>query len=225
MLGISRAVNSRVVPLWQEYLWGGSSPKNLTVEFGKDFTNSPTTTRTTTVLYDELKNSLKNNPPYVPLNSTMKMDLNILIPKAIADLDDPYSPNSMNFNIPNDIPGNLAGGVGKDQLACPAGAKPSPFNDERHASGSASLTRSPSNDLTVTPTITYFVKDTIDLCPGDCGSPLEQLATVPLSEFEATGISGDVPFTVEFPAPSLGSFMVSLPLATPPSLVPSPKKP
>jgi hypothetical protein len=42
------------------------------------------------------------------------------------------------------------------------------------------------------------VKDTVDLCPGNCGSDAEQVATVPISWFEATGISGDVPFWVEF---------------------------
>jgi hypothetical protein len=47
----------------------------------------------------------------------------------------------MNFNIPKDIPGNLAGGIGKDQLACPAGAQPSPFNDERKAAGTAKVAR------------------------------------------------------------------------------------
>ena len=52
--------------------------------------------------------------------------------------------------------------------------------------------------------IDYTVRDTIDLCPGNCGTELEQLATVAISQYEATGISGDVPFTVRFtvtPAP------------------------
>jgi len=44
--------------------------------------------------------------------------------------------------------------------------------------------------------------------PGDCGTWAEQIATVPLSQFEATGISGDVPFTVDFPAPALGDFSI-----------------
>lgn len=225
MAGISAAVNSRVVPLWQEYLWGGSSPKNLTSEFGKDFTNSPTTKKTTIFLYDELKKSFTATPPVVPQYSNAFIDISTQIPRAISEIDDPASYNQMNFNIPKDIPGNLAGGIGKDQTACPAGAKPSPFNDERHASGMVKVTRLSSSDLTVTPDITYSVKDTIDLCPGDCGTPLEQIATVPLSQFEATGISGDVPFTVDFPAPVLDPFTVSVPLSTTPSPAPSPKKP
>jgi len=225
MKGISAAVDSRVVPLWSEYLWGGSSPKNLSADFGKDFTNSPTTKETTTFLYDEIKKSLTAKPPSVPPYSNDYIDLNTLIPKAISELDDPASLKQMNFNIPKDIPGNLAGGIGKNQLSCPAGAKPSPFNDERHAGGMVKLTRLASSDLIVTPYINYSVKDTIDLCPGDCGTILEQIATVPLSQFEATGISGDVPFTVEFPAPSMGSFTIYVPLSKIPGPVPSPKKP
>ncbi len=209
MLGISAAVSSRVVPFWREYLNGGSAPKNLSAQFGGDFTKSPTTKKATTFLHQELEKKLKIAPPNVPEFTTSSIDVRSQIPSAIAELDDPASRNRMNFNIPKDIPGNLAGDIGKDQTSCPAGAKPSPFNDERLASGHAKVVRSGSN-ITVTPAIDYVVKDTIDLCPGDCGTRLEQFATVPLSQFEATGISGDVPFTVEFPAP-LGSFTVPAP--------------
>src|SRR6266487_609777 len=206
--GIALAVNSRVVPLWKEYLWGGSPKKNLTADFGKDFTNSPTTKKTTTFLYDELKKSLAAKPPF----STTSIDIPTQIPMAIAALDDPASPNQMNFSIPKDIPGNLAGGMGKDQITCKAGAQPSPFNDQRLANGTASVVRTSGSNLTVTPSINYVVKDTIDLCPGDCGRGPEWIATVPLSQFEATGISGDVPFEVDFPAPPLVSFSISAPL-------------
>jgi hypothetical protein len=224
MLGISAAVDSRVVPLWKEYLMGGSASKNLSSQFGKDFTNSPTTKKTTAFLHQELEKKLIASPPNVPEFTAVSIDLSSEIPSAIAKLDDPASPNRMNFNIPKDIPGNLAGDIGKDQTSCPAGAKPSPFNDERHAGGYAEAVRTGDN-ITVTPKIEYTVKDTIDLCPGDCGTILEQIATVPLSQFEATGISGDVPFTVEFPAPSLGSFTISAPLSNLPGSSSSSKKP
>lgn len=225
MAGISAAVDSRVVPLWREYLWGGSSPKNLTADFGADFNNSPTTKKTTHFLYDELKKRLAAVPPAVPLYSTSIVDLATLIPTGLAALNDPGSKNQMNFNIPKDIPGNLAGGIGKDQTACQAGNQPSPFNDDRKASGSVFITRLSANELTVTPIISYTVKDTIDLCPGDCGTLLEQLATVPLSQFEATGISGDVPFSVDFPAPFLGQFTIAASIPSSSSLPPKASKP
>ena len=212
LAGIAAAVDSRVVPLWREYLWGGSPAKNLSGTFGSDFTKSPTTRKTTEYLYKELKASLAAAPPFVPMFSNNFLDLKTLIPMAISALGDPASPKQMNFNVPKDIPGNIAGGIGVDQLACPAGAQPSPFNDERHAHGMVNVARTSETEIVVMPSISYTVKDTIDLCPGDCGTFLEQLATVPLSQFEATGISGDVPFTVDFPAPSLGSFTVAAPL-------------
>jgi hypothetical protein len=226
LAGISVAVDSRVVPLWREYLWGGSPPKDLTAEFGADFTASPTTRQTTSFLHNELQARLTSSPPFVARSSRVSLDIAGLIPGAIAELGDPAAVHhQMNFNKPRDVPGNLAGGIGTDQKACPAGAQPSPFNDERHAHGTVELVRGDGRQVTVTPAITYTVKDTIDLCPGDCGTLLEQVATVPLSQFEATGISGDVPFTVEFPAPALGSFTIPAPEGPEPAPAPPAPKP
>ncbi|KXK01257.1 MAG: hypothetical protein NBKEAIPA_02353 [Nitrospirae bacterium] len=225
LAGISAVVDSRVVPFWKEYLWGGSAAKNLTADFGKDFSNSLTTKKTTTFLTNELKKSLAAKP--LTVSTTASLDIATLIPTAIATLNDPASPDRMNFSAPRDIPGNLAGDIGSNQTTCPAGAQPSRFNDERRVSGTVEVARKSGSEIVVTPLISYTVKDTVDLCPGDCGSPAEQIATVPLSQFEATGISGDVPFTVDFPAPSLGSFTISAPPPTSPAPIPAPasKKP
>ena len=126
----------------------------------------------------------------------------------------------MNFDIPGEIPGNIAGDIGTDQLACPAGAKPSPFNDERRADGDAVLTVDGAGGMTVSPTIRYTVRDTIDLCPGNCGTSLEQVATVPISQFEATGISGDVPFTVDFTVTPAPFVVTPTPSPAPPAPAP-----
>jgi hypothetical protein len=73
-------------------------------------------------------------------------------------------------------------------------------NDSRKAAGTVNLSLDTNTWQAVTPTITYTVNDTVDLRPGDCGSGLEQFATVVMSQLEATGIAGDVPFTVMFSA-------------------------
>jgi hypothetical protein len=65
------------------------------------------------------------------------------------------------------------------------------------------------------PAITFRILDTIDLCPGDCGAVTEQDATIPMSRFEATGLSGDVPFFVEFPAPAAARSGFDVPISTP----------
>jgi hypothetical protein len=108
----------------------------------------------------------------------------------------------MDFAIINEIPGNIAGGIGKNQLTTPVGAQPAPFDDSRTAVGTATVTKNPDGTMTITTNITFTVKDTIDLCPGNCGATVEQTATRPLSWLEASGVSGDVPFTVEFAAPA-----------------------
>jgi hypothetical protein len=132
------------------------------------------------------------------------VDIPSRIPAALAEIDNPSAPvaRQMNFNIFDEIPGNLAGGIGKNQAATPVGAQPSPFDDSRTAVGTATVTKNADGSMTITPNLTFTVKDTIDLCPGDCGADIEQTATRPLSWLEASGISGDVPFTIEFAAPS-----------------------
>lgn len=199
MAGIALAVDSRVVPLWLNYLWGGRPPQDLTSKFGKDFANSPTTKTTTNFLIGRLKASLLANPPSFPSSHPIVINFASRISSSLDAIDDPASRNRMNFDFPKDVAGNLAGDIGKDQTACKAGAQPSPFNDERIVEGIATVIPDGSGNLSVHPSITYTVKDTIDLCPGNCGTAeLEQFATVIMSQFEATGISGDVPFTVEF---------------------------
>ena len=44
----------------------------------------------------------------------------------------------------------------------------------------------------------YEVFDAVDFCPGQCGSLLEQMFTIPLSRLEASGEAYDVPFVVRF---------------------------
>ena len=52
------------------------------------------------------------------------------------------------------------------------------------------------------PAVRIEVRDTVDFCPGNCGDRAAQAATVPFSRWEASGISGDVPFVTEFDAPA-----------------------
>jgi len=200
LAGISLFVNSKVAKLWRQHLAGGTPPQDLTGDFAADFLASPTTANTTAFLMTALQRALVAKPP--PVSATVPVwaaPLRSLIGPEIAQLDDPASANQMNFNIPKDTAGNLAGGIGKDQLSCKAGAMPSPFNDERIADGFFTATRdAKTGAVTITPFVSYTVKDTVDLCPGDWGTALETLATVPISQFEATGIAGDVPFTVRF---------------------------
>jgi hypothetical protein len=92
-----------------------------------------------------------------------------------------------------------------------------PFDDARKANISATLMKTANGDMLVRPTITFLVHDTVDFCPGDCGLDVEQ---VPLSRFEATGLCGDVPFTVLFAAPLPEAAPFTVPMPAVPAPVP-----
>ena len=221
LAGIAAKVNTRVVGLWRQHIFGGSPPQNLSSEFGTDFTTSRTTAQITDNLVAALKANIEANPPTFPPGvDTVTVDIPSRIPAALAEIDNPASAGKMDFGIINEIPGNIAGGIGKNQASTPVGAQPAPFDDSRTAVGTATVTKNPDGTMTITPNITFTVKDTIDLCPGNCGAVVEQTATRPLSWLEASGVSGDVPFTVDFAAPprTVTTNPVTPPTPTPTSI-------
>jgi hypothetical protein len=193
-------VDPRVVPVWETYLNGGASKEqNYSEHFGLDFAESDTTLRAADYLVDALEDNLKADPPRSDALSAEDVRARIgALYGENGDLENPASGQSMNFNDIKSIPGNLAGGAGTDQTTCNAGANPSTQKDERRARMEVSITRIDADFVEVLPVITFTVRDTVDLCPGDCGTGIERGATVPFSRFEATGISGDVPFKVTY---------------------------
>lgn len=217
MAGILIKVSRRVIPLWTTWAFGGSSVQDLTKDFGADFMVSRSTARTTRFLVGELKSKLASSRPAVASGGSVKLDIATLIPSAVKAIDTPGDANEMNFNTIGEIPGNIAGGIGKDQKANPVGANPSPQDDARIVKGDVTVAGTGGGSLLVVPTLSYTVKDTIDFCPGDCGAKKERIATIPMSRWEATGISGDVPYTVDFPAIT-APFTIAAP-------APAPKKP
>ena len=239
LAGIAKVVSPRVVPLWKDYLFGGSGPQNLTSSFGKDFTASKTTALTTTFIIKQIKIEIAaNHKKILTSPGPVTVDLTPRMPKTLAAIDDPKpKSHGMDFDQIGEIPGNIAGGIGKDQLSNTIGAQPSPFNDDRTATITAELTRT-ATGIRVKPNIVFRIHDTIDLCPGNCGALTERDATIPMSRFEATGLSGDVPFEIEFPAPAASLTAFDIPIAgpspvkpkggskpKPPSKGPAPSKP
>jgi hypothetical protein len=230
LAGIRAKVNPRVVPFWDDYMGsffsvgGDASVRDLTAGFGADFAKSPTTKATTTFLTQELIKDLEANRPSVAPGTSITVDITTRIPAAVAAITTPEGPHEMNFSFPSDIAGNLAGGIGADEAACRVGAHPSPQNDDRIVTGTAKVTGNADGSLTVEPDLTFEVHDTIDLCPGDCGTDLEQCATVILSRLEATGVAGDIAFKIKFPAPPQAPLRIA-PAAPPPAPPPTPPPP
>jgi hypothetical protein len=115
----------------------------------------------------------------------------------------------MEFFGRSDVPGVIAGQIGKDVGSY--GAHPSLRQDYRRAKGWAFMSRRDRASLSFEPYISYRVEDTVDLCPGNPGDRKAQILTVPFSQYEATGISGDVPYYVDFPAPDIAPSTVIVP--------------
>ena len=141
LAGIRVKVSSRVVDLWDDDLgwgvWAGgdATVRDLSGRFGAEFTNSSTTVRTTAYLDGQLQAALTAGRPAVAPGDTTTIDVPSRIPAAVAAINDPKSARQMNFNDPAEIPGNLAGGIGADEVSCPVGAHPSSQNDARLVRG------------------------------------------------------------------------------------------
>jgi hypothetical protein len=197
---LAEGTGSKVLDYWGLYLSGGTAPIDLSATRGKDFTESTTTKWITRYIVEEMTADMEaNHAAGLPPAEYSRMPRVYAAQQAI---NTPGHDKEMDFDQPREVAGNLAGGVGKDQLANPIGAQHSPWDDLRVADVKANIKANPDGSVTITPHIFFVVQDTIDLCPGNCGQSDEQLATVPMSRFEATGLTGDVPFIVRFDAPA-----------------------
>jgi len=96
----------------------------------------------------------------------------------------------MNFQIANEIPGNLAGGLGSCDVVA----------DSRTASGYVYLHGSEVTQMDALLQIHFIINDCISFCPGNCGLKSEQDVTVPASRVEAMGGFSEIPLRVEYDA-------------------------
>ena len=188
---------SEVSTLYQEFLNGGQPHRDLSSRLAAFFTRSHSTARTLRFLERELQRYFDS---ILSPGESRTVDIQTAIPTAIAAIGTTGNPNVMRFGDLMDTPGRIAGGVSRSQAACATGAVPSTVNDSRTAAGTAIGTKS-GVGVSVASGITFTVTDSIDFCPGNCGGWVAQSLTVPLSRYEASGISGDIPFTVTFSAP------------------------
>jgi outer membrane protein OmpA-like peptidoglycan-associated protein len=192
--------NGRARPLYREFIFGGGPFRDISADLATDFTNSVDTIATTRQLTKALEDAVKASPPaFPPGGGTVTLKISdVLSDAALRQIM-----AKMTFSNVMEVPGLIAGGVGTNQASCPVGAKPSSQDDDRAAEGTVTVAKNSDGSLLVSPTITYSVRDTLDFCPGNCGGPAAQILTVPLSRWEASLISGDIPFIVRFPAPSI----------------------
>lgn len=139
-------------------------------------------------IIDLVGNRLSRAPggPLRDFTTTMMSLANFLSP---VEMDN----RPINYSNPFSIAGHIAGGIGSSD----AGPDYRKINY-----GNVTLEKIPviggTGYVSVETTLQYEVFDAVDFCPGDCGSPAEQLITIPMSRLEAGGEAYDVPFKVNF---------------------------
>jgi hypothetical protein len=181
MLYFNRSQGDSLTPL----SFGGSS------SVGQSFVTSSNTTERQSDLIDLIRPVLPGLCLYVPVRSWIDIPVSRLLQPS--DLHFP-----INFNEVHTTPGNIAGGVGSSDAG----------PDLRIVSGHVSLRRTTDGAGNTTggrlrTHFHFYVKDAVDLCPGDCGTSDEQTATIPLSRLEATGLVYDQPFEVNYDGPEV----------------------
>lgn len=197
--------------LYAKFIYGGSSSVENAGAGAADFTSHATTDFVTRKILTDALDGLTHGREAVfsgfAANPQAHVDLPVTSAQR-AGVDDQTSDYALNFCGLN-LPGIIAGGVGKTQTG-PGnlGANTSAArNDFRDVNGSMRVTSQSTGpagmQLTITPNLEYHVTDTVDFCPGNPGGYFAEFLTVPLSRWEASGISGDVTFELDFPAPSL----------------------
>jgi hypothetical protein len=200
LAGISGIVgDTRVIRFWQMFLRGGASNQvDMSTTFGTDFAAHAVSQSAASYLSRNLQTYLRSAAPTLFVGpGPWTIDFSSALSTQIANLETPGHPQEMTFAPASTIPGLLAGGVGLNQSSCAAGFVPSAFDDHRLATVSATVHRTPGG-FQVIPQIDFRVEDTIDFCPGNCGTGGTLVATVLLSRLEASGVSGDVPFLVDY---------------------------
>jgi len=204
LLGDIRMLNSRAEPLFRQFVFNPGPAGDISSTYANDFSNCAVSRDTTQALLQKVQTALQANLPSIPPGGAVTLNITSVIPpQELATFM-----CRMVFDDYTSVPGLIAGGVGETQESEKIGKNTSSrVNDSRSASGTITVTRNSDGSFGINPDITYTVVDTLDFCPGNCGGSSAQKLTVPLSRWEASSISGDVPFKVVFPAPSLvGAF-------------------
>ena len=182
-----------VAGLWQQYLSGASSGYQ-TFAKGSNIANAFAKCN---VIRQRTENliAIAINRTDIFKTLTANRWVDVPVNKVFTPAEINYG---INFSNPYDIPGHIAGGIGSSSFGA----------DTRTLKGYLSVYR--ETDYTgktigyqLKSKFEFEVKDTVDFCPGQPGSALEQSLTIPASRLEASGEAFDVPFEVQFAAPEI----------------------
>ncbi len=196
--------------LYVKFIYGGSGSVESANDGVADFTSHATTAFVTTKLVNDCLAGIVANRGviYAGLSGSPGSHIDLAVDPAMQRaVDDQSSDYALNYCGLN-LPGVIAGGIGKTQVSDRHGADPSAArNDSRNVTGDFRLTATPQGPaqlhIAVEPRLSYHLVDTVDFCPGNPGGFFAEFLTLPMSRWEASGISGDVTFQLDFPPPRL----------------------
>jgi len=208
VLSTIATANAHAEALFRKYVFDPGPAGDISAEYGADFSSSQNTRATSEQIHALVKADIESHPPdFPPDGGWVTVDFDTDPSKAaLKQQFNEIATTGLVFTDPFEVPGLFAGGVGTDQGFCNVGANTTGAQpDSRSARVSAQVFKNPDGTLIINPIVTYTVADTIDFCPGNCGGFFARHLgnTVQMSRWEASGISGDVPFTVTFQGPSL----------------------
>ena len=157
LLAIGSQVTASVVPVWLMWFNGGVGMQNFSGRFGADFAGDLRTAYLSGVLAGDVAASVDATKlqqlaatatPGAPVSLLPTLPASYATTKTAA-LETEDGPMEMNFTTIGTPPGNLAGGVGKTQTACPVGATPGGVDDQRVLTDvQGTLVRNPDGSIT-----------------------------------------------------------------------------
>src|SRR5260370_26046343 len=152
------------------------------------FRNSGDTTDDMDDVIDLVGNRL-DRAPGGPLSEGVPTMMSLANFLSASEMDN----RPINYSNPFSVAGHIAGGIGSSDAG-------DDYREITYANVTLEKTTlvGSTGYVSVELTPQYEVFDAIDFCPGDCGSPAEQLITVPMSRLEKSGNAYDVPFKVIF---------------------------
>jgi len=208
VLSTIATANAHAEPLFRKYVFSPGPAGDISAEYGSDFGSSRTTRYVSEQIHPLVEADIESNPPTfrTPAN-WVTVDYETDPGKdSLKQQFNQLATNGLVYTDPFEVPGLIAGGVGTNQGFCNVGANTSGAQeDSRSARVSAQVFKNTDGSMIINPIVNYTVVDTLDFSPGNCGGFFAQHLgnTVQMSRWEASGISGDVPFTVNFQGPSL----------------------
>jgi outer membrane protein OmpA-like peptidoglycan-associated protein len=207
VLSTIAGLNPHAEELFRRYIFEPEPAGDISAEYAADFTASRTTRDVSEQIHALVKADIQSNPPAVPADGFATVDYQTDPSKdALKQQFNQLATSGLVYADPFEVPGLIAGGVSQGQGFCNVGANTSGAQDDsRSARVRAEVFKNTDGTLAINPIVEYTAVDTIDFCPGNCGGyfALRFGNTVQMSRWEASGVSGDVPFTVVFQGPSL----------------------